>query len=208
LTFFFIKARGRDRGGYYNELFLRNRVYLAHAIQRMKVKGTGVRARSNPDQEPDFWSMPFVEQSHAVPSRTSMSMPQHLQDLQSSVTSLFNQTQKLTMDLSSFNYSSPPPQVVSSNNSANDDLCLGFGDKQFHFLDPVAPRTQAPPTVQQLPSQPSWSNDEVNDLVDDMLGADMDSFFDDFEFPEETVLQETNLEDDNIFGELLEQMIA
>jgi HSF-type DNA-binding len=53
-------TRGADKNGYYHELFLRNRVFLANQIQRVKVKGTGVRARSNPDQEPDLWGMPWV----------------------------------------------------------------------------------------------------------------------------------------------------
>jgi hypothetical protein len=55
-------TRGRDRGGYYHEHFLKDRVFLARSIQRIMVKGTRVRARSNPDQEPNFWSMPWVLQ--------------------------------------------------------------------------------------------------------------------------------------------------
>lgn len=50
-------TKGQDKGGYYHELFLRNKVFLAHRINRMRVKGTGVRARSNPDMEPNFYSM-------------------------------------------------------------------------------------------------------------------------------------------------------
>lgn len=48
---------GRDRGCYYHELFLRNKKFLARNMARVQVKGTGVRARSNPDQEPNFWTM-------------------------------------------------------------------------------------------------------------------------------------------------------
>jgi len=53
-------TRGADRGGYYHELFLRGMPFLIQRMNRVKVKGTGVRARSNPDQEPDFWQMPVV----------------------------------------------------------------------------------------------------------------------------------------------------
>lgn len=53
-------TRGKDKGGYYNEFFLRGRAHLLNKIQRIKVKGTGVRARSNPEQEPNFWNMPYV----------------------------------------------------------------------------------------------------------------------------------------------------
>ena len=221
---YYTVTRGRDRGGYYNELFLRGRVYLAHAIQRQKVKGTGVRARSNPDQEPDFWAMPFVEQSTAAPApcpqqqESSSScaaaaprMPQHqLDGLQNALYS-FN-------PMMNFQQQSPRGVVSSSNNNgANDDLCVGFGDKHFHFLDPVSsapPARQVPSMMmmpsepqQQFPSPPTWSADAVEDIVDDILGKDMDEFFDDFEFPEENILQDTNLEDDDVFGDLLEQMI-
>ena len=53
-------TQGPDKGGYYHELFLRGKTSLAYKIQRMKVKGTGVRARSNPNKEPNFYSMPTV----------------------------------------------------------------------------------------------------------------------------------------------------
>jgi hypothetical protein len=56
-------TRGNDKGGYYNELFLRGKLFLVHRIQRVKVKGTGVRAKSNPAQEPNFWKMPWVSAS-------------------------------------------------------------------------------------------------------------------------------------------------
>jgi HSF-type DNA-binding len=51
-------TRGPDKGGYYNELFLRGKVFLARRIKRMRIKGTGVRARSNPNAEPNFLNMP------------------------------------------------------------------------------------------------------------------------------------------------------
>lgn len=53
-------TQGLDKGSYYHELFLRGKPYLAFEIQRIKIKGTGVRAKSNPEQEPDFWSMEWV----------------------------------------------------------------------------------------------------------------------------------------------------
>ena len=50
-------TKGDDKGGYYHELFLKGKVHLAQKIQRIKVKGTGVRARSNPNAEPNFYCM-------------------------------------------------------------------------------------------------------------------------------------------------------
>lgn len=54
---------GNDSGGYYHELFLRGKIFLADNIHRIKVKGTKIRARSNPEQEPNFYAMPWVEES-------------------------------------------------------------------------------------------------------------------------------------------------
>lgn len=48
---------GPDKGSYYHELFLRSKKILCRGIQRMKIKGTGTRMASNPDQEPNFYVM-------------------------------------------------------------------------------------------------------------------------------------------------------
>lgn len=53
-------TRGRDKGGYYHEFFLRGKKFLCHNIHRIKVKGTGVRPRSNPNDEPHLWEMSWV----------------------------------------------------------------------------------------------------------------------------------------------------
>jgi hypothetical protein len=52
---------GVDKGSYYHELFLQNRPDLASQIQRIKVKGTGVRAKSNPEDEPNLYLYPAVD---------------------------------------------------------------------------------------------------------------------------------------------------
>ena len=52
-------TRGKDRGGYYHELFLRERKELSILMTRTKVKGTGCKAANNPEAEPDFYSMPI-----------------------------------------------------------------------------------------------------------------------------------------------------
>lgn len=52
---------GPDKGGYYNEYFLRGRPDLTVHMHRTRVKGTGVRTSSNPMEEPNFYEMPPVE---------------------------------------------------------------------------------------------------------------------------------------------------
>ena len=42
---------GRDRGGYYHELFLRGRPFLCKRMMRTRIKGTGIKAASSPSTE-------------------------------------------------------------------------------------------------------------------------------------------------------------
>jgi HSF-type DNA-binding len=53
-------TRGRDRGCYYHECFLRGRVDLARDMHRVVVKGTVIKAATNPDQEPNLYSLPTL----------------------------------------------------------------------------------------------------------------------------------------------------
>lgn len=166
-------TRGRDRGGYYHELFLHNRTFLAHSIQRIKVKGTGVRARSNPDQEPDFWAMPWVNNDSAMIGETHHQLP---------VSSM------------------AAPSQSMHYNKLDDDIVLAFGSKTFHYLDPFQQPQQQPCLVSEpTPKQNIWSE------VDDLLNGEAESFFEDFDFP---VNLGAEIEDDAVFGNLLEQLIA
>jgi len=45
---------GRDRGGYYHELFLRGRPFLCKRMMRTRIKGTGIKAASSPSTEVRF----------------------------------------------------------------------------------------------------------------------------------------------------------
>lgn len=57
---------GKDNGGYYHELFLRGKIFLAKRMSRTKIKGTKFKAASSPDQEPNFYTMPPVIVAHNV----------------------------------------------------------------------------------------------------------------------------------------------
>mmetsp|Transcript_1942 Transcript_1942/g.2177 ORF Transcript_1942/g.2177 Transcript_1942/m.2177 type:complete len:455 (+) Transcript_1942:275-1639(+) len=53
-------THGRDAGSYYHELFLRGKPLLVKKMVRRKVKGTKIRASSSPDDEPNFYAMPYM----------------------------------------------------------------------------------------------------------------------------------------------------
>lgn len=53
-------TKGPDARAYYHELFLRGMPFLCRKMSRVKVKGTGYKAASSPEQEPDFYAMPPV----------------------------------------------------------------------------------------------------------------------------------------------------
>ena len=71
---------GLDKGSYYHELFLRNRRDLVAQIQRVKVKGTGVRAKANPEDEPNLYMYPAVDDL-AVPAVCDVVPSTSMEDL-------------------------------------------------------------------------------------------------------------------------------
>ena len=51
-------TKGPDRNGYHHPSFLRGYPELSNTMVRMKVKGTGVRRPTRPEEEPDFYKYP------------------------------------------------------------------------------------------------------------------------------------------------------
>jgi hypothetical protein len=146
-------TRGRDKGGYYHELFLRGRQSLANKILRIKVKGTGVRARSNPNAEPDLWQMTWVGSSVQSSTVSKSSCSSNSADSVSSSESDNSIVANETLSQSFLNATAPfapsetfkalpPPPLTLMQPSAQtlkeeeDDLVWSFGGKSFHYLDP------------------------------------------------------------------------
>ncbi|KAL7571941.1 hypothetical protein ACA910_006573 [Epithemia clementina (nom. ined.)] len=80
---------GKDRGGYYHEYFIRGRPDLCRFIVRTRIKGTGLKAASSPETEPDFYAMePCFSRVHGFQSdeeekRESAERPRNLENLKS-----------------------------------------------------------------------------------------------------------------------------
>jgi hypothetical protein len=69
-----LNLTGRDKGGYYHELFLRSKRFLSYRIQRMKIKGTGARKPGSPETEPNFYIAPFLPSTNIPNKNAQVSM--------------------------------------------------------------------------------------------------------------------------------------
>jgi hypothetical protein len=69
-----LNLTGRDKGGYYHELFLRSKHFLSRRIQRMKIKGTGARKPGSPETEPNFYIAPFLPSTSISNKNAQVSM--------------------------------------------------------------------------------------------------------------------------------------
>ena len=138
----FIRA-GPDKGAHDHELFLRGKRHLAHRIPRMKIKGQGARKPAQPNQEPNFYDLPYLP--HAT-----MASPQPLSPLLQSVVP-----------------TALPASYARMQQKNAADAKSNHKDKEAQ--DPVAAlgvwwrasssQQQQPPLVQQFP--PATSLDQV-----------------------------------------------
>jgi HSF-type DNA-binding len=104
-------TRGLDSGAYYHELFLRGKPSLCHNMVRVKVKGTGIKAASSPEQEPNFYALqPVVADfdpsgslniDNRVSSDHSLTCMQQQCSLERSVSLSYEHDSHLTNDWSS-----------------------------------------------------------------------------------------------------------
>ena len=170
-------TRGKDKGGYYNEFFLRGRAHLLNKIQRIKVKGTGVRARSNPEQEPNFWNMPYVsatpETQYASASVVSLEEDEEAHDDMEPLPAVSQSAADENMDSRRL-----PVEEISTS----DIKLCGWG-MPFYYLD-------------SLPTHPSRAA-AVESNMDFLNTLDMDDFM-------ENVI---DVDTDTSFNMLLEQIV-
>lgn len=128
---------GLDKGGYYHEMFLRGKVSLAYDIHRMRVKGTGVRLPTNPDNEPNFYALPPVTKemvqmtTTTVPISSSVMPP--LPELPESMTQRRADLLRESNDHSR--------KIANAKQQRESDLVF-FEGLPFHYLDPSALPTQ------------------------------------------------------------------
>ena len=128
---------GPDRGSYYHELFLRGKTVLCRGINRMKVKGTGSRMASNPEQEPNFYKMQCMPASVAEADNFEKGQPGQPASVPSAVSycsSLELNKPKTLPCAQPLSYSGSDNNVKVEDDNDDDDLNFVF-DLPFHELD-------------------------------------------------------------------------
>ena len=182
---------------------------MAHSIQRIKVKGTGVRARSNPEQEPDLWSLPFVQEEGEVEEDTTSSV---VGDNTTSPDVHTSSQQQQQQGMSNWNEQVQDQNLLlPRNNKAfdkggqeeddGDVVATSFG-KSFHFLKHVNSTLLEPPPSSQEHNMTAQPDQQKNE------DAECDMFFADLDFDDSMLsLGAANLEDDEVFGDILASMI-
>jgi len=223
---------GIDKGGYYHELFLRGKVSLAYDIHRMRVKGTGVRLPTNPDKEPNFYTLPPISDNMVAAHPTSQPAIPFEQEEKDIVffegcpfhyldPSLLPPVPPLAS--SSFDVLDTPTRpatekkmpvygkassVVSDSDSEDMPYVPSFSASNMDWEGPLSsPSVQA---HMRRTSFRSFAKDATigkSSSIDD----DVDDFFQSFEFfPERyhVAIENMSDDDDTAFGFLLEQAIS
>jgi HSF-type DNA-binding len=131
-------TRGLDSGAYYHELFLRGKPSLCHNMVRIKIKGTGIKAASSPEHEPDFYALPPVvsdvdlagsfDIDHCLSSDHTLTNKQKQPSLQRTISLSYEHDSHIAEDLSS-----PLMTVSRESDEAIDALLLeqSAGDREM-----------------------------------------------------------------------------
>lgn len=162
---------GPDRGSYYHELFLRGKKLLCRGIYRNKVKGTGTRMASNPEQEPNFYLMESMPRSDSDESSLTSEDVEVLTSPPSSVTQspVLKQMEEDTPAM--------PPLVLSNCNAFgpihNFDSSDSEGVKLDYVTQPNKPHASSSSNAQE----PVCSSDSKMLAAGDFNDADHDIKF-------------------------------
>ncbi len=122
-------TQGRDKGAYYHERFLRGMAPIAQQMVRQRIKGTKVKSLPSPENEPDFYAMPYVPEisrNKAVLTvsnweRVSPTLLSHSDDLSLSPDSKNTKNKNFFID-----------KALSEQKSANQDLSLFPWDNDLY----------------------------------------------------------------------------
>ena len=182
-------TRGADAGGYYHELFLRNRVFLAKRMERTKVKGTKFKAASSPESEPNFSTM-------------------------SAVTPLVSSDEEGSSgSVTADSFASRPPVMAFEPlpvQFSSAPIGMAVMQQQPVYAFPEAPVSipvaVAAPVPQQQRAPPASADQVLDDAVDELFLTEDDTLAD-FCFDWDPTGSGLPLEDDTQLGFMLEKLL-
>ena len=171
---------GPDAGAYYHEAFLRYRPGLSLArMTRKRVKGTGYKAASNPEAEPNLYAYPFMRNVSPSPSSSSRSHSVVVTTQKPARLSTSSISSDGTTDLSYYSTTEAASRIEGSASQR----------QQQHYLHQVSssssiswsnPYMEAPSHNQQMPyiMSPTKSNGANNQRTTSASFAMDTSFMD------------------------------
>ena len=162
-------SNGRDAGGYYNEYFLRGRLYLCDKMTRTKVKGTGYKAASNPMHEPNFYAMPHVRPVD-IKCQMKPSLPPFVNVVQP------NPTPMVATNFSLKHNSSLSPQVSST---CKPDTHISLPSSSLNDRSYSQDVFITQPSPPKLPPTPTRSYPRINDVLNFNLNQGSFGMFND-----------------------------
>ncbi|KAL7541352.1 hypothetical protein ACHAXR_010850 [Thalassiosira sp. AJA248-18] len=148
---------GLDKGGYYHEMFLRGKVSLSYDIHRMRVKGTGVRLPTNPDNEPNFYALMPVTNMDADPMAVPPLPAPKVSSSDASLAFVNMAHRRAELLRESHNHSRKIAEAKQRLHQQSESDVVFFEGLPFHYLDPSALPSNKPaasakkPQQQQLP---------------------------------------------------------
>ena len=105
-------------------------------------------------------------------------------------------------------FSADVDNLYTHGSLVDEDILCAFGNKTFHYLDPFQSLSMS--DQQQEEDRNQKQDIMLNSMMnlfekEELLNAEAESFFEDFQFPDDI---ESGIEDDVTFGEMLESLIA
>jgi hypothetical protein len=134
-------TRGQDKGGYYHELFLRGKLFLANRIVRNKIKGTRIKAVTSPESEPDFYLMPHVGyETKDMGAKAAYSQQGHQQPMCQLSMPAIQQEQARSLSAPLFGSQPdfcPPVQPTSYQQPSDQTPSMSYQLPQDFLMNPV-----------------------------------------------------------------------
>lgn len=193
---------GRDKGAYYHEYFLKGENFLSfcYDMNRRRVKGTRIRLPTNPDEEPNFYLLPPVTETHLARSAPCSSNDD---DLAFTFGKPFHY-----MDSATLPPLPPPPQPAAParpfiGSTSSSVVSAESSATEFDWEAPLSS-----PEVQSAMRRDSFKTFNTASISDD--DSSIDEFFNHLSMPVDeyhSIIDRLDEGDEQSFGHLIEQCI-